>query len=111
MWYLIVGVLLTPFTWVLYLSIMNLKRNRDKLTTTAKVVAYPILGIGLVLDVIYNFVVGSILFVEAPQEWLFTSRLIRHIEESTGWRKRLANWFCRNFLDPFDPDPDGRHCN
>lgn len=102
---------LTPFTWVQYLSIMNLKRNRDKLTKPAKVIAYPLLVIGLITDMIYNIVVGSILFVEPPKELLFTSRLKRHINESTGWKQKLALWFCKNFLNPFDPDPDGNHCN
>lgn len=102
---------LTLMTWVFYLAIMNLKRNRKKLSTQAYIFAYPALATGLLLDVLFNLVVGSILFLELPQytkgEWLFTGRVSRW-NNYTNWRGKLAFWFCMYFLDPFE---DGGHCS
>lgn len=64
-------------------------------------------AVALVSDVLFNFVFGTVSFLELPQEWLFTYRCSRHLKDR-GWRGKIARWFCRNFMDPFDPD--GRHC-
>jgi hypothetical protein len=102
--YLSIGI-----TWVFYLAVMNLKRNRDQLTPIAKGFAYPMLAIGLVADVLFNFLWGTILFLELPRELLMTARLKRHLNDhKNDWRDRNAHWFCRNFLNPFDPS--GNHC-
>jgi len=94
--------------WLQYLAIMNLKEHRSKLTVAAKIWAYPMLLVGLLSDAMFNMVIGTVAYVELPHEVLFTSRCIRHLDE-TGWRGLVARWFCRNFMDPFDPD--GKHCN
>lgn len=94
--------------WLQYLAVMNLDGNRKKLTLIAKLWAYPILLVGLVSDVLFNFTIGTTSFLEWPEEFLFTTRCKRHLH-STTWRGRVARWFCHNFLDPFDPD--GGHCS
>lgn len=94
--------------WLQYLAVMNLKENRSKLTVAAKLWAYPMLWIGLLSDALFNFVIGTAVYIELPREILFTSRCNRHLGDS-GWRGTVARWFCRNFMDPFDPA--GRHCN
>ena len=86
---------------------MNLKANKNELTKTVKVIGYPLLFIGLIFDIAFNLIVGSIVFIEPPKEWLFTNRCIRHIKRS-NFRGKVARWFCRNFLNPFDPS--GTHC-
>jgi len=103
------GIYLFMLTWVLYLAVMNLRRNRDKLTTAAKIFAYPVAYVGVLVDAIFNVILGTLFFLELPKEWMFTHRLERHIKGSSGYRKRLACWFCVNLLDPFDPD--GVHCD
>jgi len=96
--------LLTALTLVFYLAVMNLKRNREALTPIVKVFAYPILAVGLVLDMIFNFTIGTLMFLEIPQEWLMTARLNRHLlDRHNDWRDKVADWFAKNFLDPFDP--------
>jgi hypothetical protein len=97
-------------TWALYLSVMHLVSRRDALTTPAKAFAYPLIVVALVIDVIFNVTFGSVLFVDAPREWLFTHRLNRYVfaPGKTTWRGRLAEWLCANLLDPFDPS--GCHC-
>lgn len=96
-------------TWGWYLSIMHLKtaRNQGKLTKTAKVIAYPWLVIGLLVDVLFNLVVGTLVFAELPREFLFTTRVSR-LNDDGGWRGKLSRWFCSELLDPFDPA--GKHC-
>lgn len=97
------------FTWVFYLALMNLKRNREELSIVTKIFAYPMIVIGVSSDVLFNFFWGSILFLELPKEWLMTTRLKRHLNDhKKDWRDRNANWFCRHFLNPFDPT--GNHC-
>lgn len=94
--------------WLQYLAVMNLKENRTKLTVAAKLWAYPMLWVGLFSDMMFNFVIGTVVYIELPHEILFTTRCNRHLQEG-GWRRSVARWFCRNFMDPFDPA--GRHCN
>ncbi len=100
--------ILLQATWVHYLAVMNLSRNRNKLTPFARFWAYSVLAVGYPLDMLFNLIFGTIFFVEPPKELLFTGRCSRLIDEDDGWRRDLAKWFCRNMLDPFDPK--GIHC-
>jgi len=112
--YIVLGAVLSVFlfiayTWVFYLAVMNLARNKERLTPVNKVFAYPMLWVGLVADMLFNFTVGSLMFLEVPQELLMTTRLKRHLRDhKKDWRDRNANWFCYHFLDAFDSS--GKHC-
>jgi len=98
--------------WILYLAIMNLQRARDfgTLTRSARWLGYPVLLVGIILDWLLNWVVGSVLFLEPPHSpgELVTARLQRHCKRST-WRGAIARWVCHSLLDTFDPS--GRHCD
>lgn len=96
------------FTWFWYLAVMHLKHNKDKINSSAKFFGYPWILFAYITDVLFNWIVGTILFIEIPKEFLFTARVSRHIKNS-GWRYRLAVFFCKNLLDPFDPS--GKHCD
>lgn len=100
-------LLLTYVTWVLYLAIMNLAQNRHELTSFSRAIAYPVLAVGIVFDVAFNLIVGTVVFVELPMQFLFTDRCKKHIDKLT-WRGDMARWLCRNLLDPFDAS--GSHC-
>lgn len=104
------GLLSFYILWVFYLAVMNLKRSRDdgSLTRTAYLLGQPILYLGLLIDFLVNVIVLTVLFLEFPKEYLVTSRLSRHIHDSSGYRLTLAKWFCRNLMDTFDPS--GCHC-
>lgn len=97
-------------TWIFYLAVMNLAPHRGQLHPVAKAHAYALLGVGLALDLVLNFVVGTILFLKHPQDWLLTGRLTRYIkdEQEARWRRATALWLCRHLLDQFDPK--GGHC-
>lgn len=92
--------------WVFYVCVMRLKMLRDAGTLTAgqKVLGYPTLLVGLLLDLAVNLVVASALFVELPREWTVSARLWRHSNDDGGWRKRLALWLRVQLLDTADPN-------
>jgi hypothetical protein len=102
----------TVYTWMMYLAVMTLMENKKELTLVAKIFAYPVAGIGILFDVAVNVIVGSIIFLELPRQFLFTQRLQfwidDHFEGKMTWRAHVANFICNNFLDPFDPK--GYHC-
>ena len=89
-------------TWLFYVAIMHLKMVKDDLHPVAKVNGYILLGIGLPLDVLLNAVVGTIVFLDPPREWLFTARLQRYKRETIGWRSSTAWWMCEHLLNQFD---------
>jgi hypothetical protein len=106
--YVILGaIVFTFFTWGMYLSVMNLMRVKDTLTIETKCFAYPLAVIGVLADFLYNVIVGTVLFLELPQELLLTKRLKRHLNDD-NFRGAMSRWFCRHLLDPFDPK--GTHC-
>lgn len=114
------------FTWGMYLAVMNLIQAKDTihgLTLTTKCFAYPLALAGIMMDFLTNVIVGSILFVDVPREFLLTERLQRYLEDMDHyysdvttkqpnkldkWRWVTALWICEHLLDPFDAR--GYHC-
>lgn len=97
--------------WIFYLAVMSLFRAHANKTLSlpAKVLGYPVLIVGVVLDAAVNLTILTVVFFERPYEWLVTKRLTRHIQNGAGWRYRVASWVCSHLLNPFDPDQRG-HC-
>lgn len=96
--------LLMFVTFILFLAVMMLKRTRDTLPPIAKRLGYLVLGIGYLVDFAFNMA-STVPFLDLPRELLFTGRVSR-LQRTTGWRARVARWFCANLLEPFDPG----HC-
>jgi len=46
--------------------------------------------------------------LEFPKELLVTKRLQRHFAGPNSYRKTVATFICKTFLDTFDPS--GSHC-
>lgn len=103
----LIGLGATYALWIFYLSVMSLKHAKDDglLTTTAKVLGYPVLIVGYLLDCFVNVTVMTVLLLELPQETTVTARLKRHNKTSGGWRKAVAVW-AEPLLDPYDPSGD-----
>lgn len=97
--------------WLFYLAVMCLWRahKAGAISKAALVPAYLTLAIGALLDLLVNLTLMSLVFLEPPRQLLVTRRLHKHIREGSGWRKALAGWICRNYLNAFDPSGD--HCN
>lgn len=105
-------VLLLYALWIFYIAVMGLKRVRDvgQLSKTAAAFGYPVLIVGLMLDLIANLFPLTILLLELPRETTVTARLKRHNRSvpTSGlqrWRKAVAAW-AEPLLDPFDPSGD-----
>jgi hypothetical protein len=101
--YLILFYLTASATWLFYVAIMHLRlvQNTEGLTLPQKVMGYPLLIVGLILDVILNLVFVTVLLLDFPRELLTTSRF-RRFRHDKGWRGRQVRWWCRHFLEPFD---------
>jgi hypothetical protein len=102
---------ITYVFWILFLAAMNLigAYRAGTISTVAKVLGYPIILVGVILDFLFNAIVLTIILVEPPKEWLVTERLSRHMLTGYGYRKAFATFFCSKFLDTFDPS--GSHCH
>lgn len=111
--YILWSVATTYLLYVFYAAVMSIKRVRDagKLTLMGKVLGYPTLFIGLVLDLLVNVFVMTVVMLEIPREMTVTSRLKRHHLESIGdswlnkWRMSVVKFF-EPILDPIDSSGD-----
>lgn len=65
--------------------------------------------IGIVSDVAFNWIWGTVIFRDLPRELVFTSRVKRHVEDA-GWRGEKARRWAQ-FLNAVDENhvknPDG----
>ena len=97
-------------TWVLYLAAMGLIPHLKSMGWIVKIHAYAVVLVGVIMDFLLHMVIGTILFMDLPREWLLTGRLRRyHGSEYIGSKRaKIAEWICTHLLDPFDPDGD--HC-
>ena len=72
------------------------------------VLAFPVVILGYAMDILANWLIAPIIFLDLPRELLVTSRLIRYQTEDSGWRAKLSFYICEHLLDVFDPT--GNHC-
>lgn len=97
------------FTWAYYLSMCSIKRAHKAgvIPKFLKPLAYLLLAGFLIADAVFNLIVGTVVFLQLPRQWLFTSRC-KENQNRWDWRRDAARWWCANWLNPFDPS--GRHC-
>lgn len=55
------------------------------------------------VDVVFNFIFGSVLFLERPWMYTFSGRLKGHLQD-TNWRGKIARRLWFDLIIPFDPD-------
>ena len=98
---LVIGyfVLMGAFVLVMHAKKLN---DEAKLSLFWRVHIFPWVVVGLALDVAFNAVAGTLMFVELPREWLFTTRCKRHFRGSEGWRLSIAKFWART-LNEIDP--------
>ena len=114
------SLLLIFLTWVFFLAVMRLREMRDagklafKVNPILCIFAYVALIIGLLLDVLVNYIVATIVLLELPkpEELLTTARLCRWYHTAdTGWYTRSVRMrfvrFGQAMLD--SADTDGQH--
>ena len=80
--------------WVLYLAVMNLLRVQQagKLSKTIYYLSWPLLAIALIVDVAFNVIVGSVIFLQPPdfKRLTLSARMDDLIRNGSGRRKRNA---------------------
>ena len=93
-----------------YVYVMGYKYARDNggVPWPAMLFFWPTIKLMLPAYVLFNWTLGNLFFLELNFHPQFTQRCDRHLAGPDGWRKRQAQFWCRNFLDPFDPA--GGHC-
>jgi hypothetical protein len=105
-------VLATYIFWCLYIAVMGCYRAHldGRLEGITKILAYPLVLVGIIVDVVFQYTVACIVFRDLPRrnEYLVTARLQRYVAKNSGWRSVWAMWICTNLLDMFDPAGD--HC-
>lgn len=100
----------TIYTYLFYLLFvvtMAAKAAWPTLTTVPRVLLAPPAVLALLMDIIFNLIPATVIFVDLPHELLFTYRLDRYEAQGKGWRYTVALWICRNLLNPFQ---QGGHC-
>lgn len=98
----------------LYLAYCTLRAMRDtgrldRMPRFVRAHCWLILATALGLDIIFNFTVGTLVFLELPtcMRPTFTQRCKKWMHRTDGgWRTRLAKWVCDSWLNPAEPG----HC-
>jgi len=83
-------------------TLRRLKAHKHEMGLVLLIPIYLSLAIGILADVLFNAIWGTIIFRERPREYLFTSRLQRHWNgPSAKQYARAAPWVARvNLIDP-----------
>ncbi|GAB2181824.1 hypothetical protein DLREEDagrD3_20470 [Denitratisoma sp. agr-D3] len=109
-WLFGLGWWLALATYVFYfafLAVMALRNRWSNLYTVTKVIVIPGVLVAVLFDILFNWTVATVLFLDLPREATFSQRLGRYIPRS-DWRGSLARWICSRLLDPFEI---GGHCS
>jgi hypothetical protein len=76
--------------------------NEQKITPVCIPFAYMLYIFVFSVNMIVQYFIFSILFLDGPKEDTVSDRLSRYKNEHEGWRHDLAVWIGSHFLDPFD---------
>jgi hypothetical protein len=108
--YLVAGVFLIWLLFVSYVFVMGAKRVRDRKTLTplAYVLSWPVLVVGVAVDVIVNQLYFSVICLDPFHFGTVTSRMKRYkYRDSTDWQKKVSA-FVELHIDDFE-DVEGGH--
>ena len=105
--------------YVLYLAYCTLRQMHKsgrlaQLPPVVRFHCWGILAVMLVVDVAFNIIFGTLLFVELPdlRRLTFTARCQKWLRFFPGeskldrYRSKLAHWVCDSWLNPAEPG----HC-
>ena len=93
--------------YLLFVVTMAAKAVWKQLHIVTKIMLAPAALLAVFMDVIFNAFIATFIFMDFPQEYMFTQRLSRYKAEGAGWRTSVAKWLCFNLLDSFEL---GGHC-
>jgi len=87
-----------------FLIYASVRRAWHSLKPVVKLLLIPFMVLWL-LDVGFNFIFGTMMFLELPRQWTLSARCALH-KRDYGFRGTLARAICNHLLNPFDPN----HC-
>ena len=105
--------------WIFFVNVMWMKHNKEKVPKWAYPFAYAFAIIGYIYDILFNIVIGTIMFLALPDfkgsayyAPPLTHRLRKILREANTtskldkYRFFLAMYICRYLVEPWDPN----HC-
>jgi hypothetical protein len=95
------------YSYVLFTAIYR-AHLKKQLRWFHYIIFAPALVIAYLLDILAQYTVATVIFMDRPQEHLVTDRLQRYLANPNHKHFKKAKWFCENMLDIFDPT--GKHC-
>lgn len=93
--------------YLLFVVTMAAKAAWPSLSLLPRILLAPVAIVAVQLDVLFNVAIATFIFMDMPQEYMFTQRLNRYKYGDSDWRTTVAVWLCKNLLDPFQ---SGGHC-
>jgi hypothetical protein len=101
---LIVYLLSIPILWVCFVIVMRLKVSPP--AKPLYYLAYAFFIAAYAWDVLCNFLVLPVIFLELPHEFTVSARLQRLVNDNRpSWRRSLAVWFATTLINPYSPTP------
>ncbi len=94
-WFTLMG------SFVLVMRAKRLLKEGGELSWFWLINILPWAFVGLFLDLVFNATAGTIMYLELPQELLFTKRCQRHRDDE-DWRGDVAKWWAKQ-LNQIDP--------
>lgn len=106
---IIYSIFILYLLWFFFLAVINLFRayKFKTLSKSAKILGYPILVAGALLDFFVNFTFGTLIFIQFPKQMFLTQRMASYLKLD-NWRGKISRFVCTQLLDPFDLN--GIHC-
>lgn len=92
--------------WIFFVNVMTWKTHIDKIPKWLQYILYPIAIFGYLWDVMFNWVFGTVIFLELPRKPTLSERMRRILLTRDGWRWKLARYICLHLVEPWDQN----HC-
>lgn len=91
--------------WLMFIPVANVYEKAKHWTGLKKAVSYGYLWLFITIDIIYNYIYGSILFLEpaSKERATLTARLKHYLTtEPDSWRGKLSYFICARLIEPWD---------
>lgn len=108
LFYVVCAVGALMLFWIIFVGVMAVKNSWDRLPLPAKILGSVWGVIGMAMDIALNWSLFILIFMDWPRERTVTAHCSRLKREGNAYQRAVANWTCRNLLDPFE---NGGHCH
>lgn len=89
--------------WFFFINVMTWRKYEAKIPKIIKPLLYVLAAVGYVIDVIFNIVYGSVMFLELPKQLTLSERLSEILRrKSRGYKYKLAYFLCSKMIEPWD---------